>query len=122
MINRSSDSRILHVIVQNILVVKIVKFYILVLVIIHAKTRVCKLKSLKLFIKTLLCLLIGICRSSYNDAQIGDGMKRMFMKPICTCPLDYEGEFCERKIYDPCEENPCQNNGENFFIFSLVFE
>lgn len=35
--------------------------------------------------------------------------------PICSCPADFSGKFCENKLTDPCENNPCKNNGLNSF-------
>jgi hypothetical protein len=50
------------------------------------------------------CSLNGLCRPNYLGILSGNE------QPYCICPLNEIGHQCEL-IHDPCDSNPCRNNG-----------
>ncbi|XP_035215869.1 fibropellin-3-like [Stegodyphus dumicola] len=60
--------------------------------------------------KTGMFTCIGPC--TVNPCKNGGTCVDIPNSYKCSCPAEYTGAICERKLPDPCSSEPCQNDGE----------
>ncbi|CAD5114094.1 DgyrCDS3242 [Dimorphilus gyrociliatus] len=57
------------------------------------------------------CQNEGVCKDNVKYSYDNGTSYKEFLEPRCYCPADYTGKYCETKIVNPCEDEPCKNGG-----------